>query len=116
MQISQVLLNLLSNSIDAVQKLPEKWIHIEVLSTEQHLKIRVTDSGSGISQDLAQKIFQPFFTTKDIGKGTGLGLSISDGIIKSHGGILDLNHSIELQYLYTVAIVHLCVGHFPRAN
>ncbi len=85
-EISQVLLNLLNNSFDAVINLPEKWVELKVENVSNWLEISITDSGSGISKEIQNKIFQPFFTTKEVGKGTGLGLSISKGIIESHKG------------------------------
>lgn len=87
-QICQTLLNLISNAMDSVQDLEEKWVRIDTHFHDKKIEIRVTDSGSGIPQDIAEKIFQPFFTTKEIGKGTGLGLSISKGIIQEHNGDL----------------------------
>lgn len=89
--ISQVLLNLIGNSCDAIQSLPEKWIKITFESDEKNVLMNITDSGNGIPEKIREKIFQPFFTTKEIGKGTGLGLSISSGIIKSHGGELRID-------------------------
>jgi signal transduction histidine kinase len=56
------------------------------------LDIHVTDSGNGVPIEAQAKIFQPFFTTKEIGKGTGLGLSISSGIIQSHNGELKIDN------------------------
>jgi PAS domain S-box-containing protein len=95
-EISQVLLNLLSNANDAVRNLDEKWVQLEVKadSKNKNLKIMVTDSGKGISKEILNGIMAPFFTTKEAGKGTGLGLSISKGIIESHNGKLfvDENH------------------------
>lgn len=90
-EISQVLLNLVSNAIDAIEFLDEKWIKIETENFNNHLLIRIIDSGSGISSEIQDKIMQPFFTTKEIGKGTGLGLSISKGIIENHQGTLSIN-------------------------
>jgi PAS domain S-box-containing protein len=90
-EISQIVLNLLNNAYDAVQLLPEKWVHIEVTPRDQEVEISVTDSGSGIPMELRDKILQPFFTTKDVGKGTGLGLSVSKGLAESHGGRLYLD-------------------------
>jgi C4-dicarboxylate-specific signal transduction histidine kinase len=86
--ISQVLLNLLNNSYDAVKDLSEKWIRIETLDCGTEVEIHITDSGSGIPQATLDRLMQPFFTTKAIGKGTGLGLSFSKGIAESHGGRL----------------------------
>ncbi len=87
-EITQVLLNLMNNALDAVSKLPEKWVTVQVDDTPDFVQFRVTDSGAGIPPEHLEKIFQPFFTTKEIGKGTGIGLSISVGIIKSHNGRL----------------------------
>ena len=92
-QLGQVLLNLLNNSYDAVEALPEKWIKIEVQDLTKHVELKITDSGSGISEDLAKKIFQPFFTTKEIGRGTGLGLSVSKGIMEAHEGSIEVDFS-----------------------
>ena len=85
-QISQVLLNLFNNTFDAVDSLKEKWIHLSFKVKNQTILIFVTDSGKGIPSIVADKIMDPFYTTKDVKKGTGLGLSIAKGIIESHGG------------------------------
>lgn len=85
-QIAQVLVNLLGNAFDAVEKLPEKWVKLRMDLDGSSLLIAVTDSGKGIKKEVAEKMMQPFFTTKEVGKGTGLGLSISKGIIENHGG------------------------------
>lgn len=87
-QISQVLMNLLMNSFDAVQDLDEKWIKLSLEKKDHNISIQVVDSGSGISDEVIQKIFNPFFTTKDVGKGTGLGLSLSRTIIEKHKGLI----------------------------
>lgn len=87
-EISQILLNLITNSIDAIAGFENKWIKLIVKDLGDTLDIHVIDSGSGIPEDLRFKIFEPFVTTKPIGKGTGIGLSISHGIAKSHNGDL----------------------------
>lgn len=87
-QISQVLLNLIQNAYDAVVVRQERWIKIEVERQQNLIRISITDSGAGIADKISDKMFQPFFTTKDIGKGSGLGLSISKGIVESHRGSL----------------------------
>ncbi len=94
-QISQVLLNLINNAIDAIEKLPQKWIRLEIVDRGHDIVMSVTDSGSGIPAELREKIMQPFFTTKDVGKGTGLGLSISIGIARDHGGDLIYDSNSE---------------------
>ena len=85
-QITQVLINLIGNACDAIQAVPEKWIEIQAQARGKEIELTVTDSGPGIPADLRNRIFQPFFTTKEIGKGTGLGLSVSQGIMTAHRG------------------------------
>lgn len=91
-QISQVLLNLFNNSIDAISNLEHKWIRLKIFAIEnQRIEISVEDSGHGIPKEVQEKMMQPFFTTKEVGKGTGLGLSIVKGIIESHSGEFKYN-------------------------
>ncbi|MFN7454781.1 MAG: ATP-binding protein [Pseudobdellovibrionaceae bacterium] len=90
-QLTQVFLNLINNSMHAIKDLSEKWVHLHAEVTGDRLKIKVIDSGRGIPEDIAEKIMDPFFTTKPVGVGTGLGLSVSKGLIEAHSG--------ELKYL-----------------
>ena len=90
-QISQVLLNLLNNAKDAVASAAEKWIRIEAESRGEQVLLSVVDSGAGVSKEAGARLFQPFFTTKEIGKGVGLGLSISRSITEAHRGTLTLD-------------------------
>jgi signal transduction histidine kinase len=83
-QFKQILLNLLNNSIDALEGVREKRIRIEALRRESRVIVRFDDNGPGFSD--VNRAFDPFYTTKPIGKGTGLGLSICYGIVKEHGG------------------------------
>lgn len=86
--ISHVLLNLISNSIDALEGKQEKWITISCVQEKERILLRVTDSGEGVPNEIREKIMLPFFTTKPIGKGTGLGLAIVRGIVEQHKGQL----------------------------
>jgi len=81
-------MNLLSNAHDAVDRTPNPWVRISVEDQDDDVQIAVTDSGRGIPPEIASRIMEPFFTTKEIGKGTGLGLSVSKGIAEAHGGRL----------------------------
>lgn len=84
-QLSQVLLNLLSNGLYAAKMCGEQgWVKIICEPNEKNVRLRIVDAGRGIDKKILDKIFTPFFTTKDIGEGTGLGMSISSNIIKSH--------------------------------
>lgn len=87
-QLLQVMVNLLNNAFDAVEKLDEKWVKLELKNIHGKCVIMITDSGPGIEQRILDKIMTPFFTTKPVDKGTGLGLSISKTIIEEHGGKL----------------------------
>jgi len=88
-QINQVFLNLLSNAAQAIKN--EGNIRIKTWEDKTHLSISIKDDGSGIPSDVLNKIFDPFYTTKEVGKGTGLGLSISYSIIKNHGGKIEVS-------------------------
>lgn len=104
-QISQVVMNLISNSVDALREQKEKWIEITALTTETDLQLCITDSGKGIPVEVAKKIFNPFYTTKKVGEGTGLGLSISLGIVASHSGVLKLNTDTpNTQFVLTIPL------------
>lgn len=87
-EISQVLLNLVNNSFQAVSHLDHPWIRIKTYGDNDKIFLKVSDSGYSMPQEVKSKLFQPFFTTKEVGVGTGLGLSISRGIIEEHGGSL----------------------------
>lgn len=91
--LSQVVLNLLTNSVDAVAELAtsERWIRVETETDEQRLYITVTDAGSIASEQVRGRLFEAFFTTKPLGKGSGLGLNISRRAVEFHGGRLYLD-------------------------
>ncbi|MEZ6135386.1 MAG: ATP-binding protein [Pirellulaceae bacterium] len=91
-QLQQVLLNLCLNARDAIQQ-ASGWIRIEsrneTAAEGDFVRISVVDNGSGISDQVLCRIFEPFFSTKPTGQGTGLGLAISYGIISQHGGRIE---------------------------
>ncbi|MEA9358110.1 ATP-binding protein [Bacteriovorax sp. PP10] len=102
-QISQVLVNIIGNAVDAVTGLPDKWIRVEVKEKDDKVYFYITDCGKGIPPDLQEKIMHPFFTTKGVNKGTGLGLSISKNIIEEHDGHLEYNkESPNTQFVFTL--------------
>ncbi len=94
-EISQVLLNLLNNARDAVQSLPEKWVKVESRDLGGKIELSITDSGRGVPECVMKKLFQPFFTTKEVGKGIGLGLGISKRIMDGLGGALFVDQECE---------------------
>ncbi|MFA6481299.1 MAG: [Fe-Fe] hydrogenase large subunit C-terminal domain-containing protein [Bacteroidales bacterium] len=87
-QMTQVLTNLIKNSIDAMPG--EGYLTILIGGEGDFFSLSVKDTGTGISPENMDKVFTPFFTTKEIGKGTGLGLATSYGIIKMHKGKIEL--------------------------
>lgn len=87
-QLEQVILNLLNNSFDAIEFLSDKWIELSVKETDTTIQIYVKDSGAGIPPEIAERLMEPFYTTKKVGKGTGLGLAMAKGIVEKHGGSL----------------------------
>ncbi|BCJ88267.1 ATP-binding protein [Effusibacillus dendaii] len=104
LQLMQVIVNLLNNSLDAVSD--NGIIKLTVGFANSRLQIRLCDNGTGIPKEYLNKVFDPFFTTKKVGKGTGLGLSICYGIITRMGGVILLN-SVEGQG--TEAVIDLPV-------
>lgn len=92
-QIQQVLLNLINNAADAIADQDNKWIEIKISENESEVRFEIINSGEKISQEIAENIFTPFYTTKSQRRGTGLGLSISKSIIDSHHGIIGLDFS-----------------------
>lgn len=90
--IGRVLLNLINNAFQActAKEINHPKVSITTKSTEEWIQIAVSDNGPGVPEDIRDKIFQPFFTTKPTGQGTGLGLSLSYDIIKAHGGELKM--------------------------
>ncbi|MEH2297331.1 CHASE3 domain-containing protein [Nostoc sp.] len=114
-QIHQVLINLVVNARDAMPNGGILRIAVENLVIGEHsaqinidakmgsyIAIVVTDTGMGMSSSVQQRIFEPFFTTKEVGKGTGLGLSTALGIIKNHGGFVNVYSQVGRGTQFTV--------------
>ncbi|HAE40973.1 MAG TPA: hypothetical protein DCG57_20420 [Candidatus Riflebacteria bacterium] len=92
-QMTQVFVNLLNNSIDAVKSTGE--ISFSAAIAENTICFKVEDNGSGISEDSQKRLFEPFFSTKEMGKGTGLGLAICYGIVKMHNGSITVESNSD---------------------
>ncbi len=89
-RLEQVMVNLITNAIQAMEDLPAKRVVIDAVCQDEFVTVRVTDNGPGIIEQDLEKIFEPFFTTKVTGEGLGLGLSISHRIVESLGGQLSV--------------------------
>lgn len=128
-QLHQVLMNLCINARDAMPEGGKLKISANNLETDPEKKtvmVQVEDSGTGIPQELLDKIFDPFFTTKEAGKGTGLGLSTSLGIVKNHGGTIQVDSSPGVGTAFKIYLpahvqsdhhaIHMPAAALPRGN
>jgi two-component system NtrC family sensor kinase len=102
-KMQQVFLNLFLNARDAMPK--GGWLTIVTRAAGDTATIEVADTGSGIPPDQLSRIYDPFFTTKDIGKGTGLGLSITYGIVQEHGGSIACDSTLGQGTRFTLTLV-----------
>ena len=103
-QLIQVFLNLTLNAIDGMPDGGTLIIETNTVKEGDYLKVDFTDSGTGIPDHVKPHIFDPFFTTKSQGKGTGLGLSVSLGIIRKHGGDIQVESQINKGSTFTVLL------------
>jgi signal transduction histidine kinase len=101
-QIGQVVLNMLLNAIHAIT--PPGRIEVSTRLAGTQVEIVFTDTGKGIPEEHLHKIFDPFFTTKDASKGTGLGLAVSYGIVKKHGGDIEVASTEGKGTIFTVRL------------
>jgi signal transduction histidine kinase len=88
-QINQVFMNLLTNAAQALAHRENATITIETSGDQEGVGVKITDNGSGIPPEVLPRIWDPFFTTKDVGEGTGLGLSIVHELVERHGGTIE---------------------------
>ena len=88
-KLNQVIMNILTNSIQAMEE-SKGELFIQTVSSAIGVKLIIKDNGKGMTPEVKEHIFDPFFTTKEVGQGTGLGLSISYGIIERHNGNIDV--------------------------
>ena len=100
-KLQQVFLNLF---INAIHVMPEGGlIYIDAdEDTSGYIRINVTDTGTGIKSENIEEIFDPFYTTKEVGKGTGLGLSIVYGIVKKHGGYIEVKSKMKVGTTFSI--------------
>ncbi|MGD0266591.1 MAG: ATP-binding protein [Candidatus Methylomirabilota bacterium] len=105
-QLEQVFLNLLMNAVDAMPEGGKILVSINPWARETgpFVEVHITDTGVGIPPEHLSRIFDPFFTTKDVGKGTGLGLSVSYGVVRAHGGFIEVKSKVGKGSTFTVAL------------
>jgi signal transduction histidine kinase len=101
-QIQQVVVNILINAMEAIQRDGKIWIDTAYDREKRIIELKISDSGHGIPEDVRLKLFDPFFTTKE--GGTGLGLSISHGIIERHGGSISCESQGDNGTTFTIEL------------
>ncbi|MCD4698357.1 MAG: hypothetical protein K8S16_19190 [Bacteroidales bacterium] len=94
-KINQVVMNILNNASEAIKDKGEIFVTTKFNSIKNSISISIRDNGLGMKKITLKRIFEPFYTTKEIGKGTGLGLSISYGIIEKHKGKIDVKSEVK---------------------
>jgi signal transduction histidine kinase len=105
-QLEQVFLNVLKNALEAMPVGGKLTVSagLRQRETGPFVEVRVADTGGGIHPENLPRIFDPFFTTKDVGKGTGLGLSVSYGIVRAHGGFIDVDTEVGTGTTVSIAL------------
>jgi len=103
-QLNQVFLNLVVNAAQALENTDDGRITISTAATPTDVIIKIQDNGCGIPEENLNTIFNPFFTTKDVGTGTGLGLSISYAIIEKHDGSIDVESTVGVGTTFTITM------------
>jgi len=103
-RLEQVIVNLISNALDAMRERPQRRLTIKLECSEASASLAVSDTGLGIAREHLSSVFDPFYTTKDVGQGLGLGLSISYGIIQDMGGEITLESVLDRGTTFRVVL------------
>ena len=103
-QLRQCLANIMDNAILAVEDRPKKEIEIAIEKDGPEVRISISDTGPGIEPENLQRIFEPFYTTRDVGQGSGLGLAISHGIASRHSGRIEVKSTVGEGSTFTVIL------------
>jgi len=111
-ELNQVFMNLLVNAAHAVTK-ERGTLVIRTGAEAAEVWVEIEDDGSGIPPDVLKRVFDPFFTTKPVGKGTGLGLSLSYGIVKKHGGRIEVDSEVGRGTRFRVTVPIEQAAHTP---
>jgi two-component system NtrC family sensor kinase len=101
-ELNQVFMNLLVNAIQALEGAGN--ILVTTIDTTEYVMVSITDTGSGMSQEVQKRLFEPFYTTKTEGEGTGLGLSIAYDIIQKHGGQIHVSSEVGKGSCFTIQL------------
>jgi signal transduction histidine kinase len=112
-RLTQVLLNLLLNANQALAGRDDARVEAETAHDANDVLVRIRDNGPGIPEQHLQRVFDPFFTTREPGEGTGLGLSIAIGIVREHGGKLEVESRPGEGACFTMRLPHGRPGRIP---
>ncbi|KPK70099.1 hypothetical protein AMJ82_04000 [candidate division TA06 bacterium SM23_40] len=93
-QLVQVFINIMLNAAEAMEGRGDLLLATRLGGDGRYVEVEITDTGPGIPEDVVEKLFEPFYTTKEVGSGTGLGLSISYGVIERHGGTIQVRSQV----------------------
>jgi signal transduction histidine kinase len=103
-QVNQVFMNLLTNAAQALSGRDDATITIETTGDANVIEVKIKDNGAGIPPEVLPRIWDPFFTTKDVGEGTGLGLSIVHELVERHGGTIECATKLGAGTVFTVKL------------
>jgi signal transduction histidine kinase len=125
-QIEQAVTNLVMNAVQAMEKPGTVLVDIDRKHLSppadhggppaDYLRVRVVDEGRGIAQEHIPRLFEPFFTTKDVGEGTGLGLAVTYGIVREHGGWIDVETQVGRGTTFTIHLPAAPSASTPAAS
>lgn len=116
-QINQVFMNLLTNAAQALGGRDNATITIETKGDADGVEVKISDNGPGIPTEVLPRIWDPFFTTKDVGEGTGLGLSIVHELVERHGGTIECNTKLGEGTTFTVKLPrHIVMAQRPSTD
>ena len=109
-RLEQVFINLVTNAMYAMDDKGLRWgdrkwrrlLRIKTFSADSRVVVSVSDTGKGIPKDIIDKVFEPFFTTREVGQGTGLGMSISYRIISDYGGTIEVRSEVDVGTTFTL--------------
>jgi two-component system NtrC family sensor kinase len=113
-QLTQVLVNLVVNAVHATPA--GGRITVSTRADSEHVYLAVEDTGTGMTEEVSRQVFLPFFTTKDVGEGTGLGLSVVHGIVKAHGGSIQLESEVGKGSRFEVTLPRGAAGNSGRSE
>lgn len=105
-KVSQVIINVVSNAIQSIEEVKKGLITVKtfIRAEDEMVVVSISDNGPGIPEKILPKIYDPFYTTKEVGTGTGLGLSISKGIIEEHNGEINVTTQIGAGTTFYIAL------------